>query len=339
MNDDFGGLGHFDDRVLITRLARQTNKIPSTIPTATRAASNTLRKQAMVGLVISRNFQKLPVTFRDDEIYGVSGFWHLSHVFAVRSEGPKEGEVHTDLMACLVYSGSRETMWWTLTDDETATNAVHVLGKGQTVDQMFEKEECALCSEDSLTIFTEGWLCTNVECSSLGRDHAGQAPKTKTYSSRFLQPWLSSEQMTKTAPLLLPALLTQQAQLTNDSKQSFETMRDFWRGWVCPSCKTMNRRRDYHQMVCPCGNFSTPSPPPYATLGQVTKKEFLELNANEKRLPYNIRSQGVKLTEQEFTDKYAIYTWELEAEAKVTALYPRAVVHAGASGNDKVVEI
>ena len=338
VNDDFGGLGHFDDRVLITRLARQTNKNASTLFRVTTAASNTLQEQAMVGLVISRNFQKLPVTFRDHEMFGVSGFWHLSHVFAIRSEGPKEGEVHTDLMACLVYSGPRETMWWNLAEDETATNAVNVLKEEETFDKMFEKEECSLCSEDSLTIFAEGWVCTNVECSSLGRDHSGQAPTTKTYSQRFLQPWVSPEQIKKTAPPLLPALLTQQPQLTDDSEKSFKTMRDFWKGWVCPTCNTLNRRTEYHQLVCPCGEFSVPSPPPYLALGQVTKKEFLKLNANDNPPPVTIKDDIVKLTKQEFTDNYAIYTWEFEAEAKVTALYPRAAVHAGPNGNDEVFE-
>ncbi|KAF7502636.1 hypothetical protein GJ744_005411 [Endocarpon pusillum] len=338
VKDEFGGLGHFDDRVLITRLARQTNQIRSTLSSVTKAASNTLREQAMVGLVISRDFQKLPVTFRDGESYGVSGFWHLSHVFAVRSEGPKEGPVHTDLMACLVYSGPRETMWWNVAEDETATNAVQVLKEDETFDKMFEKEECSLCSEESLTIFAEGWVCTNVLCSSLGRDQSGQAPKTKTYSQRFLQPWVSQEQMKKTAPPLLPDLLIQQPQLTNDRKKSFETLRDFWRGWVCPVCATMNRRLDYHQMVCPCGKFSAPSPVPNVTLGQVTKKEFLELNAKDKLPPVTISDNAVKLTEQEFTDKYAIYTWEFEEEAKVTALFPRAAAHAGPNGNDKVFE-
>lgn len=339
VNDDFGGLGHFDDRVLITRLARQTNKTRSKLSTATKAAFNTLKEQAMVGLVISRDFQKLPVTFRDRENYGVSGFWHLSHVFAVRSEGPKEGQVHTDLMACLVYSGPRETMWWNLAEDETATNAVKILKEEATFDKMFEKEGCSLCSEESLTIFAEGWVCTNVECSSLGRDQSGQIPKTKTYSQRFLQPWVSQEWIKKTAPPLLPDLLIQQPQLTDNSEKSFKTMRDFWRGWVCPVCHTMNKRLDYHQMVCPCGEFSVPSPPPNLTLGQVTKKEFLELNATDKLPPVvKIRDGAAKLTEQEFTDNYAIYTWEFEREAKVTALYPRAAVHTGPNGNDQVFE-
>jgi hypothetical protein len=66
-----------------------------------KAAKNTVEQHAMVGIVISRDFQKLSVTFRENGKFGVSGFWHLSCVFviAVRSEGPIASEVHTDLLA------------------------------------------------------------------------------------------------------------------------------------------------------------------------------------------------------------------------------------------------
>jgi hypothetical protein len=94
VKDEFGGLGHFHNRVLITRLVRQTNEKRSTLATVERAAKNTLEQQAMIGVVISRDFRKLPTTFKGDELFGVSGFWHLTKFFAVRSEGSGKSETH-----------------------------------------------------------------------------------------------------------------------------------------------------------------------------------------------------------------------------------------------------
>jgi hypothetical protein len=191
VNDEFGGLGHFNDRVLITLLARQTNNTRSTMPSVAKMAKNTFEQQAMVGLIISRDFQKLPVTFREKERFGVSGFWHLTYVFAVRSEGPLAGEVHHDLMGCLVYSGPRKTMWWTLAEDETPANCVSVLAEGKTVQEMLSQETCSACNEPSCTIFQEGWACTNITCTDLGKDHSRHPLPTQTYLRSLLQPWVS----------------------------------------------------------------------------------------------------------------------------------------------------
>ncbi len=334
VNNEFGGLGHFHDRVLITRLARQTNDKRSTLSTVVKVASNTLKCQAMIGLVISRDFQKLPVAFQGDEKFGVSGFWHLSCVFAVVSEGPKESETHIDLMACLIYSGSRETMWWTAADADTAGNTMNVLKEGETFDQRFRKKSCSTCNSSSLTIFQEGWICTNVTCTKVGKTHSGHALQTKTYLEQFLQPWVSPHQLAQVCPPLLPER-SDEKQLTDDKDENLKIMRDHWRGWVCSVCRTMNRRKQYHKLVCPCGE-SFLSSPPHVRLDQVAGKEFLTLNADDKLPHKSIKDASVKLIQMEFTEMFAIYTWEFGPEARVMGLYPRAVAHEGPRGNDKI---
>jgi hypothetical protein len=143
----------------------------------------------MIGVVISRDFQRLGVTFRDDKQFGVSGFWHFSTILAMRSEGLKDYEVHTDLMACLVYSGPRETMWWTA--DEEEITGPDILNQGEMLDTKFTKESCSTCSKFSSAIFKEAWVCTNMTCTALGNNHSGHTPPTQTYLQQFLQPWIS----------------------------------------------------------------------------------------------------------------------------------------------------
>ena len=290
----------------------------------------------MVGLVISRDFQKLPVTFRDDERFGVSGFWHLSNVFAVKSEGPRKSEVHTDLMACLVYSGPRETMWWTSIDNETPASAANVLKEGQAFDQMFEKESCWVCNKSSIIIFKEGWVCTNPTCTELGKNHSGHALQNQAYLEQFLAPWVSPHQLGQTPTPLLPER-SDQLQLTDDAARNSKLMRDHWRGWVCCGCRTMNRRKHYDKLVCTCGQ-SFMSSPPHVSLDQVVEKGFLTLTADDKPPHKSIKDAIVQLVQKEFTEQFAIYTWELSPEARVIGLYPRAMAHGGPAGNDKIFE-
>ena len=306
------------------------------MPGVANMAKTTLEQQAMVGLIISRDFQKLPVTFRDNEKFGVSGFWHLSYVFAVRSEGPLAGEVHHDLMACLVYSGPRKTMWWSLAEDETPANCVKVLAEGETVEGMLSQETCSSCNEPSCTIFQEGWVCTNVTCTELGKDHSRQPLPTKTYMRQLLQPWVSQQQLDQAFPPLLPEVRNQ-IQLVQDNAQNFAIMRDFWKGWVCSACQTMNRRTVYSKVVCECG-WSSISSLPKIPLDRVAGTEFLALEADSEPPHRSIKENSVQLSQREFTDKYAIYTWEFGPEAKVTALYPRAAAHEGPDGNNKIFE-
>jgi hypothetical protein len=196
------------------------------MPSVANMAKNTLEQQAMVGLIISRDFQKLPVTFREKERFGVSGFWHLTYVFAVRYEGPLAGEVHHDVMACLVYSGPRKTMWWTLAGDETPANCVSVLAEGKTVQGMLSQETCSACNEPSCTIFQEGWACTNIMCTDLGKDHSRQPLPTQTYLRMLLQPRVSQQQLNQAFPPLLPKV-RDQIQLVQDDTESLAIMRDF----------------------------------------------------------------------------------------------------------------
>lgn len=140
VNDEFGGLGHFDGRVLITRLARQTNQNRSILQTVAKMAANPHEQHAVIGLVISRDFQKLPVTFRDKEKFGVSGFWHLSHVFAVRSEGPVAGEVRTipwHAWCIVVQESPCGGLWLKLRHQQIVWNP------GKTIEGMLEKEICS----------------------------------------------------------------------------------------------------------------------------------------------------------------------------------------------------
>jgi 2OG-Fe(II) oxygenase superfamily len=307
------------------------------MPNVAKMAKNTLEQQAMVGLIISRDFQKLPVTFREKERFGVSGFWHLTYVFAVRSEGPLAGEVHHDLMACLVYSGPRKTMWWTLAEDETPANCVSVLAEGKTVQEMLSQETCSACNEPSCTIFQEGWACTNITCTDLGKDHSRHPLPTQTYLRSLLQPWVSQQQLDRAFPPLLPKFCDQ-IQLVQDDTQDFAILRDFWKGWVCSACQTIKRRTLYTKVVCECG-WSSMSSPPRIPLNRVAGAEFLALDADSEPPHRSIKEESVHLSQREFTDKYAIYTWDFGPEAKVTALYPRAAAHEGPDGNNKIFEV
>jgi hypothetical protein len=261
----------------------------------------------MIGLIISRDFQKLPVTFQNDERFGISGFWHLAHVFAVKSDGPKEAEVHTDIMACLVYSGPRDSMWWSLADAESAKTAVQVFKEGETIDQLLGQEICLTCNQSSVTIYMEGWICTNVVCSELGKNHSGQAPPTQTYREQFLEPWISAIQLAQMTPTLLPEH-SDQIQLTDDKSKNFKILRDHWRGWVCANCQTMNRRKEYHKLVCGTCGQSFMSSPPRVKLDQVTEKELVSLTADDDPPHRLINATAVQLVQQEFSKEFATYT-------------------------------
>ena len=106
----------------------------------------------MICLVISKDFQKLPTTFKDGECFGVSGFWHLTKLFAVKSEGSGRSELHTDLMARLVYSGPEDDMWWTSDSDERVKPPTKPSNQGGIMDDNFAKS-CPTCGESSTTVF------------------------------------------------------------------------------------------------------------------------------------------------------------------------------------------
>lgn len=195
LNDENGGLDHFHNRIIITRLARQTSGKRSTLPAFAKAALNTLDGQAMIGVVIAKEFQKLPVTFRGDEKYGIAGFWHLSNVFAVRTKGPKGSAIHIDLMARLTDSGPRDSIWWNVAHDETIENAVKVFEDGDAFEEIFRKDNCSTCKRSSAIIFQEGWVCTNITCEALSKDHLGHPMRTSNYLDQFLGPWVSQQQL------------------------------------------------------------------------------------------------------------------------------------------------
>jgi 2OG-Fe(II) oxygenase superfamily len=52
----------------------------------------------------------------------------------------------------------------------------------------------------------------------------------------------------------------------------------------------------------------------------------------------SITDEIVQLARTEFTEIFAIYTWEFSPEVSVMALCPRAAAHAGLNSNDKAFE-
>jgi hypothetical protein len=148
------------------------------------------------------------------------------------------------------------------------------------LDEKFAKESCSTCSKSSSTIFKKGWVCTNMICTALGNDHSGHALPTQTYLQQFLQPWNSQQQVAQMPPALLPKR-SDQMQLTDDEDEKCKIMRDQWREWVCYACRTMSRRKEYHKLVCTCGQ-SLLSSPSHVRLDQVAEKEFLTLKADDK---------------------------------------------------------
>lgn len=334
LNDDYGGLGFFQDRVLITRLVRQTDAKASQYSMMAKMAKKTLEEKAMIGLVISRDFQKLPTTFEGEEQFGVSGFWHLTRVFVVKSQGSTPSERHTDLMACLVYSGPKKDIWWTSKTDDAAEFPLTVLGDGETLDDRFESRTCPTCNQSSIAIFEEGWVCTNFDCSGLSKDASGALLQKPTYLKDFLEPLVSRQHLGRKPPRLLPDR-SHQVQLTGDKAQNLIILRDHWRGWVCPDCHTMNRRKEYHRLVCACGH-STTSSPPHVRLDQVADDRFLTLAAKDAPPHQSINDTAVKVVHREFTKEFAIYTWELGPQARVMVLYPRLVTNALPHGNNDV---
>lgn len=303
------------------------------------AALNTLKNQSMIGVVIKRDFEKLPVTFKDNEDYAVTGFWHLSKIFALKHEEQDDlGRVQqqTWLMGCLVYSGPRDSMWWTLLDQDTRETVVYVWNSDEAIDEQFEKQQCSTCGELSITIFQEGWVCTNRTCAKLCMDASGNLLKEPSYLKKFLMPRIAVEQFEQEEPPLLPKPM-EELPLVDDEAQNFKYMRDFWRGWVCPDCQTMNRRVHYEKSLCDCG-YSHPSRLPHVSLDRVVGDRFLTLDEGDNPPHKKIKSSPVELVEKLFNDEFAIYTWEFCPGARVTALYPRAELHQGPDGNNTIFE-
>jgi 2OG-Fe(II) oxygenase superfamily len=81
------------------------------------------------------------------------------------------------------------------------------------------------------------------------------------------------------------------------------------------------------------------SSPPRIPLNRVAGAEFLALDAGSEPPHRSIKEESVHLSQREFTDKYAICTWDFGPEAKVTALHPRAAAHEGPDGNNKIFEV
>ena len=176
----------------------------------------------------------------------------------------------------------------------------------------------------------------NLDCPDLSMDQSAKLLQKPTYREQFLEPWLSQDQIAQPCPPLLPER-SDQIQLTDDEAENLRFLRDHWRGWVCSVCRTMNRRKDYNKLVCACGQ-SFVSSPPHIRLDQVAGKEFLALNAESGPPHKSIIHSSVQLVQREFTEMFAIYTWELCPDARVIGLYPRAAANERADGNNKVFE-
>jgi 2OG-Fe(II) oxygenase superfamily len=260
----------------------------------------------------------------------------LCYAFAVKCEDQKNSEEQTDIMGMLAYSGDRETMWWAPSDNEVAHIALVTLDEGESFNHLFANQTCSTCIEASSTIFREGWLCTQVTCPDLSRDSSGKLLRLHTISPRSSSLAFHLASLPKSSPLLLPER-HEQAQLTDDKAENTKILRNYWKGWVCDGRKTMNRRRHFANLACECGE-SFLSSPPRVRLDQVAGKQFLRLNERSKTLCKAIDGDIVELVQTKFTGKFAIYTWEVGSEARVTCLYPRGAAHGGCGGNDKVCE-
>jgi alkylated DNA repair dioxygenase AlkB len=338
LNSEYGGdLSHFSDRVIISRIARRKKNKKSKMDVLFKAALGTMENNQMVGLAISNKFQDLPVTFGHGEEYGISGFWHLTHIFAVGSEED------TVLMGRLFYGGPESSIWWkapvakVVMAGELSPNAdsMKVLPPNETSDHKISSHTCSACGKISLAIFEEGWTCTNPNCAAVGNDQNGQRLDGYTYSSGFLEPFVSVDQLAVVSPRLLPDLRTPM-QLGSDADDEADSamMRDDWRGYHCSGCNTLHRRREYARLGCECG-ISLSCPPAHVPLDRVADEEFLHLK-NGQQPEGLVRKACVQIINELFDDMFASYTFKFSDEAFATIFYARQKMNEGPDGNDAI---
>jgi 2OG-Fe(II) oxygenase superfamily len=285
------------------------------------AATKTIEERAFTGLLISETFPQLEVKFREGETVGVAGFWRISHSFALKFGNSVELNVR------FAYEGPQDEIWW-------RAGGHH---EDETSDGQFEEKRCKKCTESCITIFEEGWICTNALCSDIGKDENGGVPSTRTYLKKFLLPFASERQ---TPASSLPQLLPSQPQnesLTGNEAKDLDIMQGYVKGWVCPLCRSMNRRTLIPRYHCKCGNVLEHTPPS-VPIDRLIENEFLHL-AKDDALPGVKKSPFVKELPRSHNSEYATYQFELCNEAVVMIVCPRTAVHTKSGGDNDLYDL
>ncbi|KAF1985341.1 hypothetical protein K402DRAFT_334395 [Aulographum hederae CBS 113979] len=165
-------------------------------------------------------------------LYSVLGWFKPTHVFAEKANGKKVFRYRLERMF------TEEQSWWA----PTGRDPEPPLGSQPAP---IEKT-CAVCEKVSQQIYVQGWMCSNIDCTSAFDVPAGQNPDDLILDPRFLlqkTEWLHSTTPEPLVPNLPSAGSKSVAHITRNASRGVVCRgcgccipRKLWKGWECSHC-------------------------------------------------------------------------------------------------------
>ncbi|KAE8383316.1 hypothetical protein BDV26DRAFT_287818 [Aspergillus bertholletiae] len=105
---------------------------------------------------------------------------------------------------------------------------------------------CSACSQRSLQVFHEGWMCLEPSCTRFFKLGGLTAPTNLTYHPKFLSYRMVPDPTIKPHHSLIPDLLS----TFDEDDASVATSRVAWKGIVCPRCCKCISRKFWNGWKC-----------------------------------------------------------------------------------------
>ncbi|KAJ5919750.1 hypothetical protein N7454_009585 [Penicillium verhagenii] len=240
---DCGTRFHIDDEIIITRVGGGYAKGPDGVLRLTKnqridkhpakAIHLSLSKNLPVGVVLGRENNylggKLP------HRYNVLSYFRVTDIWYERIDG------FIGLKFRLEKIDMHEKSWWadTATPDPLSYHARHPI-------TLPEIKKCPHCAFNSPRVFQEGWMCLEDSCPEFWKMDGADAPTNLTYH----HDWLTARRDpgTVNAPKfeLTPNAIVEMRQ----HNKLGTTLRDNWRGIICPWCYKCIQRTQWNGWKC-----------------------------------------------------------------------------------------
>lgn len=132
-----------------------------------------------------------------------------------------------------------------------------------------EKDTCSKCSKPSLRVYDEGWMCLNDRCTQFWLID-GAAPTDLTFHATFLS--YRNAANPKIAPVY--ELAPHYSNVVSEIEAEGSTIREAWRGIICPSCAQCLPRVYWEGWKCTYCNFKMTMQMVPIALDQAIKPEI-----------------------------------------------------------------
>ncbi|KAJ5947833.1 hypothetical protein N7466_000848 [Penicillium verhagenii] len=240
---DCGTRFHIDDEVIITRVGGGYAKSADGVlrlaknqridEYPAKAINFSLNNNIPVGVVLGRDNNdlggKLPHRYNVLSYFRVTDMWY------------EQIDGFIGLKFRLEKIDMHEKSWWA---DAATPNPLSYRARYPFT--LPEIEECPHCAFDSPQVFQEGWMCLEDSCPEFWKMNGASAPTNLTYHHDWLKARRDPSTVNPPKFELIPNAITEMCRYNKLAS----TLRDNWRGIVCPLCYKCIQRTQWNGWKC-----------------------------------------------------------------------------------------